>query len=124
MDDVDLPLKVGKTRIGTNDLADDDDASIAGDTLNSDIADLQKRNSTSTDLSKGPQSSVSEVASFTEQPMELDSGRPAVAEVEGDPLVVELDASQPITELPGDFEKRLDMKTVGDVKRRADGWPA
>lgn len=134
MEDVDLPLKVGRTRIGSDDAAaDDDDES----TIFSDLANLRNRTSNSSSVSISTRSATVTTADNT---VELDAGSPVVAEVEGDkPIaelggigkeigsVAELDASQTFVELPGDFEKNLKMdfaagtdRPMGDVKTKFD----
>lgn len=119
VDNVDLPLKIGKTRIGTNEF-NDDDASTIAETINSDIADLRPQNGSTAELSA--QDDAKDLGLPPEQFKELDSG-PTAAEVEGDEAVAELDASEPIAELPTDFEKRLELGNPGDVKRREPAMP-
>lgn len=135
MEDIDLPLKVGRTRIGSNEDLDDDAGTEADSTIFSDLANLRHKFSNSSNVSISTRSATNLTAATTATPTvstvsELDSGRPAVAEVEGDEPVAELadndtglekdgftelDASQTLTELPGDFGRKVDLKSGADA---------
>ena len=138
MEDIDLPLKVGRTRIGSGDDDEDDNDS----TIFSDLANLRRNrssNSSSANVSLPTRSATNLTATTTTtlgadtktlstEPTELDAGTPAVSEVEGDRPVaelagsgpgdeekekaVELDARQTYVELPGDFQKKVDLKAA------------
>lgn len=126
VDDVDLPLKIGRQRIGDEDDDDEDSAS----SIFSDLANLRKKTTNA--------SSVSVAVSARSTTAELDAGNPAIPEVEGDQPVAELvgsqsfggkeagmtelDATQTYAELPGDLEKvgLGGGRGMGDVKKRLD----
>lgn len=137
MEDVDLPLRVGRTRIGSAD-EDDDDSS----TILSDMSEIRKRNTSTTSVSGRSTTNLTTTNTGTSTAVsELDSG-PAVAEVEGDKPIaelagsgalekeagvagaVELDASQAYVELPGDLEKKMSVsgggRGMGEVKTRLE----
>lgn len=137
MENVDLPLKIGGKRIGSG--ADDDEDEDADSNIFSDLVKLRSRstNASKTSVSSmdpsrsssdlKPTAASAKTQTALDTTAELDGG-PAVAELEGTkPLVelegdekngglVELDARQTYVELPGDFEKRLDL-SGGDARR-------
>lgn len=139
VEDIDLPLKVGRTRIGSQENDDDgDDGTEADSTIFSDLADLRKRATNDSRVSVSARSPTATDPATPASPpahavSELDAGSPAVAEVEGDKPpavelagngtggVAELDASQTFVELPAEFERKVDLAAgAGGVERRVD----